>query len=329
MANTDSRALLKKYLDNRCTPAEQEEIAQFLQQPGANALLNELLEQRLTKDMEESMNSTDNEEQQALWKEKMQTRIGVGGKVRKLSIWRYVAAGAAVLLGAGVFGLYRINKPEKLPVALSARTNEAGQRALIHLSDGSVILLGAASTLEYPESFQGDKREISLSGEAFFQIADDPAHPFIVKTRDIETRVLGTSFKISAFKDQPTTVAVATGKVRVDKNINGLLQELAVLTPGKQVVCTDGLPQLLTVNVQDIAAWQKGRLVFNNHLLKEVTADLERWYNVKIAFKYPEKGQERITVTLFGSMPLEKTLEILSAGSKFKYKITDRNVLIY
>lgn len=328
MANTVTKALLEKYIDHRCTPAEAATVEQYLQQPGAGAVLNKLLEERLTTDMEESMQSTDSEEQKAVWIATMRSRMGrSGGKTFR--IWRYVAAGAAILFGAGVFSLYRINKPKQSYVALSQKSNPQGQRALIQLSDGSVVLLGAASKLEYPESFSGDKREISLSGEAFFQIADDPAHPFIVKTGNIETTVLGTSFRISAFNSQPLTVAVATGKVRVDHKENGQSQELAILTPGKQVIWADNHTALATVNIADIEGWQKGRLVFSNQSLQQVATELERWYNLKISFKHPKKGTEKITVTLFGSMSLDKTLQTLAAGSDFKYTVNGRDVLIY
>ena len=328
MANTVSKALLKKYLDNRCTPSEVAEVESYLQEPGADAILNALLEERLAVDMEESMQGTDNEAQKAVWAEAMRNRMGRSSG-RTFRIWRYVAAGAAILFGAGVFSLYRINKPKQTFVALSQKSNPQGQRALIHLSDGSVILLGADSKLEYPEAFRGDKREISLSGEAFFQIADDPAHPFIVRTGNIETTVLGTSFRISAFNGQPLTVAVATGKVRVDHKEHGQSQELAVLTPGKQVIWADNHTSLATVNIADIEGWQKGRLVFNNQSLQAVATELERWYNVKISFKHPKKATEKITVTLFGSMSLDKTLQTLAAGSNFKYTVNDRDVLIY
>lgn len=329
MANTVTKALLEKYLDNRCTQAEVAVVEQYLQQPGADAVLNALLEERLVADMEESMQQPDDAAQKAAWAEAMRTRMGRTGTTRRLHIWRYIAASAAILFGAGVFSLYRINKPKQTFVALSQKSNPQGQRALIHLSDGSVILLGADSKLEYPESFKGDTREISLTGEAFFKIADDPAHPFVVKTGNIETTVLGTSFRISAFNGKPLTVAVATGKVRVDHHENGQLQELAVLTPGNQVIWADNHSSLAAVNIADVEGWQKGRLVFNNQPLKEVAADLERWYNVKISFTHPKKATEKITVTLFGSMSLDKTLQTLALGSNFKYTVSGREVTIY
>ncbi|UYQ95647.1 FecR domain-containing protein [Chitinophaga horti] len=324
MANTVTKALLEKYLDNRCTPEEVVLVEIYLQQPGSDAALNAVLASRLEADMELSMQAPEDEVQKAAWSARMRSRMGRGAKIRPMGIWRYAAIGAAVLAGVGGFTLLRMHKPATQSVALLYKNNPQGQRAIIHLADGSVIHLGAGSRLDYPEAFTGEKREISLTGEAYFEVAEDPAHPFVVRTGSVATTVLGTSFKISAFGGKPLSVAVATGKVRVDYEE----RELAVLTPGKQMTWNSGNAQLADVAVADIEGWQKGRLMFNSQSLQEVAADLERWYNVKISFVSSEKATAKITVTLFGSAPLDKTLQTLAAGSGFSYKINGRDVLI-
>lgn len=191
---------------------------------------------------------------------------------------------------------------------VGVQQNKAGQRKVIQLSDGSTIYLGAGSRLQYPEQLTGPTREISLAGEAFFDIVTDPAHPFIIHTGDIATTVLGTSFKIEAFEGQPVTVAVATGKVKVAAQTNGQIKELAVLTSGKQVSWDHRQATLDNVNAGDVATWHKGRLVFNNQSLQEIAAALERWYDVQISFDRAQKAKEKVTVTLFAASNLNTTL---------------------
>jgi transmembrane sensor len=331
MANTVSKALLEKYLDNRCPPEEVAQVQLYLQQPGSDAVLNAILAARLKEDMQRSFEAPEDIAQKEVWFTQMRKRMGRSAITRPMRLWRYVAVSAAIIAGAGAFVLYQFNNNTGThqTVALLHKDNPQGRRAVIKLSDGSVIHLGAGSRLDYPESFTGDKREITLTGEAWFEIAEDPKRPFVVRSGKIATTVLGTSFRISAFGGKPLSVAVATGKVRVDYEDGAHMQELAILTAGKQVTWNSGNALLAVVDVADVEGWSKGRLTFNSQPLQEVAADLERWYDVKISFKYPAKAKEKITVKLFGGAPLDKTLQTLAAGSNFKYTISGREVLIH
>lgn len=328
MANSVSKALINKYLDNCCTPEEAALVQLYLQQPGSDAVLDTILAERLGVDMQQSMDTPDDAVQKAAWRTQIRERMGRSAPVR---IWRYAAVTAAILAGFGAFTIYRIHTKATTQqgVALLHKDNPNGQRSVIRLHDGSVIYLGAGSRLDYPETFTGSRREISLTGEAFFEITQDPKHPFVVRSGNIATTVLGTSFHISAFSGKPLSVAVATGKVRVDYQDGANTHELATLQQGKQVTWNSGRVVLAAADVADIEGWRKGRLVFNNQALQDVAADLERWYNVKISFKHAGKAQEKITVRLYGSAPLDKTLQTLAAGSDFKYTVKGREVLIY
>lgn len=332
MANIVNKALIEKFLDNRCTREEAALVEAFIQQPEGEAMLDELLTERLPADIQASTYLPEDEARKALWSARIRERLsGERKRIRRIKILRYAAVLAALLMGAGFFALYRYGGPSHNMTAqvFQERKNPMGERAIIRLSDGSVIHLGSDSKLEYPEVFKGASREIVLTGEAFFEIAEDPAHPFIVRTGNIQTTVLGTTFKIHAFSGYPLSVAVATGKVRVDRKDGNELKQLAVLTPGNEIVWDRHEAKLNTVEIADVEGWQKGRLVFNNKTLGEIAMELERSYNVKISFKNQQKQAERLTVTLFVSSPLALTLETLAAGSNFRYSINNRNIIIY
>lgn len=321
------KALVIKYLDNNCTPEEAAIVEAWLQLPESSAVLSALLDERMEQDIAESMAYQAADEQRQRWHAAMRTRMGRDGMIRPVRKWYYMVAAASILLVAGFFGVYQHSRPKAVIVAMTALENKAGERRNITLSDGTVIYLGAASKVSYPEHFEGDTREIILTGEAFFDVATDTKHPFIIHTGSVATTVLGTSFKIAAFEGQPITVAVATGKVRVTDKNKG--QELAVLTAGKQLRCDAHQVMLADVHAEDIAAWHKGRLVFNNQTLGEIATTLERWYDVKINFSRPQTAGEKVTITLFAAAGLNTTLQTLAVGNNFTYSMKGREIIIH
>jgi ferric-dicitrate binding protein FerR (iron transport regulator) len=332
MANIVHRALIEKYLDNCCTQEEAALVEAFIAQPEGAAMLDELLSARLPADMQESMALPEDAARKAQWSAQILERLDADRRrISRMKMLRYAAVWAALLMGAGFFALYRYggHSQDMTAQVYQEKRNQMGERAVIRLNDGSVIHLGSDSKLEYPEVFNGTSREIVLTGEAFFEIAEDPAHPFIVHTGNIQTTVLGTSFKIDAFTGCPLSVAVATGKVRVDRKYGNELKQMAVLTPGNEMVWDSHQAKRHTVDISDVEGWKKGRLVFNNATLKEIAVELERTYNVKISFKEQQKQLERLTVTLFVASPLSRTLETLAAGSNFRYSINNNNIIIY
>lgn len=328
--------LIIKYLDGACTPEEKTWVEVWLQQDGNSAILDAILKERMAEDMLMETENIVPPARVAKWKTQLHQRIQPKQTpVRRLPyrLWMRAAVLIAVVFGIGYYAFYtRSNKPATTPVLTWAETtNPMGKRTSVTLTDGTVVLLGANSKLSYPEEFKGPNRLVKLTGEAFFEVSEDAAHPFIVNTNDIQTTVLGTSFRISAFEGMPLTVAVATGRVRVDRRQQKGLQQLAVLTPGHEVTWSQQQQQatIATLNVQDIDGWKRGRLVFNNQPLKAIAATLERWYNVEIRFKDTYKAEKRITVTLFAAGSIRQTLETLAVGSNFKYTIKDHQIIIH
>lgn len=194
----------------------------------------------------------------------------------------------------------------------------------IVLCDGSKIWLNSESELEYPVFFIGEERRVKLSGEAYFEIARDTEHPFIVETSGIRTKVLGTSFNIKAYKDENTiNTTLVTGKVDVISLNDSTCH--AILHPGKQANWYTDSRQ---IDVQDadlnrVLAWKEGMFAFNREDIKVVTRQIERWYGVK--FIYPTGGLEE-QYTFSGRFSkgekLETILQELTfiGGPQFKIK---------
>lgn len=326
--------LMQRYLDRLCTPEEQVRVEAFLLLPEGRALLDTVLDARMVADMEESAHADVSVEKRAYWKmrmeEKMQDEKPVA-KVRNIRGWWKAAMWAAVIGGTGWLGVRMLkHAPRDTAVVMALKQTEEGRRAVIRLTDGSVIHLGAGSRLRYPEAFSGNTREVFLDGEAFFDITEHPGQPFMVHTGEVRTTVLGTSFRVSAFEGERMKVAVATGKVRVDHMKSGKAHELAVLTPGRELNwdLSAGAPDVANVKAADVEAWKGGRLVFHNKTVADVARELERWYGVDIIFHRKDVEKQKITVTLSGAAPLEQTMQLLAAGGGFSYTAQGGKVMI-
>ncbi|MBN9382407.1 MAG: FecR domain-containing protein [Chitinophagaceae bacterium] len=342
------KELIIKYLKKECTAAEQKEVEAFLRGPEGLQALQEAMDVLLPEDIASFKTDLPSEAEASEWMGKVHGRmfpltekVRPGRVLKRFSIGHAaVWIGLIVFLGLGLWGLGLFQKDKRQQhsdvsqVASMHVNNPKGRRSKITLSDGSVITLGPDSRMSYPASFSDHSREISLEGEAFFQISRDPNRSFIVHTGDIHTKVLGTSFKVEAFAGQPVSVAVATGQVRVDQYKGGkLFQQLAILNPGKKISWNGAAvtPSVLLTDepVDDINGWVDYRLAFNAQTLREITTQLGRWYAVDIKFVNPVVADRRLTITLSANMPLQTILEVLRSGSGFTYQIKDREIIIY
>ncbi|SEM37063.1 FecR family protein [bacterium A37T11] len=177
-------------------------------------------------------------------------------------------------------------------------TPKGGQYQII-LSDGTKVWLNAASTLKYPSRFSGNRREVTLEGEAFFEVntGDVGANkysPFIVKSKNQEILVLGTSFNVTAFTDEKETkTTLITGKVQVKaQNLKLKTYNLQLLSPAQQALVKGDSLTVSKVDVASTIAWKNHEFNFNNTPLKDIMRQLERWYNVEVVHidQLPDKN---------------------------------------
>ena len=188
------------------------------------------------------------------------------------------------------------------------------------LSDGTKVWLNAESELDFPVDFVGKERVVRLKGEAYFEVKPDVAHPFIVETRGVRTRVLGTSFNIKAYDNEESIfTTLLTGKVKV--SAIGEENESVVLTPGMQSEWQENGQKMSVkkVNAENFTAWRQGAFMFDNENIMVVTRVLERWYGLK--FIYNENVHEHtFSGRLSKDEPLESILETLTftGGPQFK-----------
>lgn len=194
------------------------------------------------------------------------------------------------------------------------------------LADGSKIWLDAASSIVYPTAFTGKERKVEITGQVYFEIAKNPAIPFIVKKLhgDAEVRVLGTHFNINAYDDEAvTTITLLEGSVQVTKGKNNRL-----LSPGQQIQINsmDNMALKENADVDAVMAWKNGMFQFNNAGLPDVLRQLARWYDVDIVYKgkVPEREFQG---KMERNLKLSQVLRILEKN-QVNFKIEEKKLIV-
>lgn len=216
--------------------------------------------------------------------------------------WQRVAA--AVVLGLGlVLGL---GGPVRRYLSGNERSTAAGTEPVrITLSDGTRVSLNAGARLSYPERFSGAQRAVSLTGEAFFEVAENKEKPFVIVTGAVSTRVLGTSFVVNAPREDSVLVTVLTGKVALSEA--GQAGNRLVMTPGERGTYRPGRLVKTPNPDPNFLAWQTGILTFRNTPLPVVVRDLERHYRKPIRLGSEALAACRLTSS-FNHQPLPEVL---------------------
>ncbi len=201
-------------------------------------------------------------------------------------------------------------------------TPPAGQFQVI-LPDGTKVWLNNASSLRYPTSFRGKSREVELKGEAYFEVAPDPALPFKVKVNDLAVDVLGTSFNIMAYADETSVkTTLLSGGVRIIDGNNNIS-----LKPGEQAqIGPIGVIISKDVDTDGVIAWKNGLFHFERADLKSVMRVLARWYDVEVVY------EGTVTDHLYGgdiqrNLNLSQVLDILQRN-QVHFSIDNRKITV-
>lgn len=205
-----------------------------------------------------------------------------------------------------------------------------GKKFEIVLSDGTQVYLNSGSSLTYPTTFYASgPRDVELTGEAYFTVESDSLRPFRVKTRELDTKVLGTQFNLSSYPDDETVqVVLVEGSLSV-KRSNGSEASHLLLKPNQMASYSNGHKelQLTDVDVSRYIAWKEGILYFKNEDFIHITKKLERHYNVTIEIRGDLLKSERYTGR-FKTETIEEVLQGFQRIKDFAYKITNDKIIL-
>ena len=220
---------------------------------------------------------------------------------------------------------YRKQKETKELVFNELRVPMGGECA-ITLDDGTKVWINAGSRLKYPVSFNDKVREITLEGEAYFEVTKD-SRPFIVKTLYNQVKVLGTSFGITAYEnEQISYTTLVTGKVAVKNEQNQEIQ----INPGQQVMADNNGKMLKReVDVDEYVGWKSGKYHFRNQRLETIMNTLERWYDIEVEFENEKLKDILFTGKLNRYDDLNLFLDALNLTGDLSYRKDEKNLIIY
>ena len=220
-----------------------------------------------------------------------------------------IQGGARIVKGSDGQVIYRVDAQGSGELLYNTLDNPRGSTVIdVTLSDGTRVWLNAGASLRCPAVFPSDDRTVEIRGEAYFEVAGDADRPFRVKKGNVTVNVLGTSFNIRAYNDEPLLrVTLVGGKVRVTAD-NSL-----ILEPGEQAVVEDRVEVIKDVHLDAVVAWKKGLFSFSHTDLVSAMRELGRWYNVDVV--YEENMPDRyFTGVLDRTLTLDHVLKTLTDG---------------
>lgn len=319
------RSLLEKYAAGQCSPEEIKLVEDWYDNISTG---------------EEQPRFPEPEYEEQLWN-KVRPRTG---SPKSRSSWLKIAASIAFFLSVSA-ALYFILTEETTPTGLAVAgadsgmlteqyTNVSGHAKKIRLEDGSVITLQPASKILFPKRFNKFKREIELHGEAFFEIRRDTLRPFIVYSRDIVTKVLGTSFTVRALDSDPEVrVSVKTGKVSVSTKPRerSSAEQPVILTPNQEVVFNRQEEKIIKQLVEKpeiiLAQPTLIEMQYRNTPVSEIFAAIELNYGIRIEYD-SVKMQNCVLTTNMNEEGLLERIEIICKAIDATYTVADAVIRI-
>lgn len=227
---------------------------------------------------------------------------------------------AAIDIKNGVLAFSANGKINKSDGYNILRTPKAGEYKMM-LPDGSLVWLNAASSLRFPTNFNKHERRVELTGEAYFEVAHNKAHPFIVSFNKTEVEVLGTHFNISSYQTYSKTTLIE-GAIKVSEGTNQRL-----IKPGEQAFTYDGHLTVRAVDTYKSTAWKEGVFYFKDDRIKDILDEVSRWYDVNIVYN-GEPNRKRYSGTIRRQATLSQVLEMLKTVSNTEYHLKDKTVTV-
>lgn len=243
-------------------------------------------------------------------------------RLRRIRILRWSAA-AAVFVGILLGSIFILRQPKVEMVELTADNGTMS----ITLPDSTKVWLNRYASITYPKTFADDHRIVSISGEAYFEVAHDISRPFTVDGKWLNVTVLGTKFNFNSSEDKENTVSLLEGKIEVTPGNN---KDGVVLSPGQKVQFNpqNGRMSISQVNTALDAVWHNRLIRFHNATIAEIAADLEELYNVEITIRNSVDNSRTYSGSTVYYQSVDSTLEALSETIPFDFSYHGYGIII-
>jgi ferric-dicitrate binding protein FerR (iron transport regulator) len=314
--------LFHRFFEKTSTPSETEELFRLLSRPENDELLKELINETWSQDVPSRLQDpqTANRIIQYIIQQHPPAVLP-GRQIR--SIWRNrlflrYAAAIIVLLSVSYLSWKVYSSRTPAPAIRLAQVPKVVYDQCLNLADGSKILLHKDAHIDFDPAFSGKTREVTLVGEAYFDIRHD-TRPFIVHTGPITTTVLGTAFNINAH-DKDLTITVLKGKVKVDNGTG----DFSILKRNEQVMVDMASHKLkkMQVDAKEEISWKKPYLLFNDVSMREAVDELQQRFHVHVTLTNPASENCHVTATFTQGESLEQIVKVLSKINNMDYRLT-------
>ena len=359
------KELLKKFKEEDLLPSEAQDLASLTHNRDESDDFEAELEELWQESAVNNREDIPSERILARLKQMIPEAITKPGDKEKVSLIRmispYFRYAAVIIFTAGLtWFVMDISVHHKVPIipdniheAFNEISVPHGSKSRIVLPDGSVINLNSGSTLRYPARLDSTLRYAYIEGEAFFDVKKDPRNPFIVKTRDITIKVLGTKFNVKSYSDEKTVeTTLVSGSIEIFSNQKPASDKplVLVLKPNEQAVfeklsgdiVISERPENMVkkrsksdkpfqvqknIDVDPVIAWKDNRLPFRDESFADLARKLERWYNVEIVIQDKELAQALFS-GIFERETIEQALDALKLATPFEYKMNKNKIII-
>lgn len=204
-----------------------------------------------------------------------------------------------------------------------------GGEYFLVLADSTKVWLNSETTLRFPVQFIGDTRQVELTGEAYFEVAENRHMPFIVVSGNQEVKVLGTQFNISSYPED-NVIRTTLVQGRVELSISDKPEEILVLNPGEQSLLADSEMHFekREVDIRPYIAWKDGLFKFQGQSLEEIAKTLSRWYNVELQFDNQDLKQLRFVGTIPRYSDFNSVIAKIERTNEVEFEIKDKLIII-
>ena len=351
--------LLSKLKSVEASPEEQLELSQYLSEHPADIELLKMVDifwnipfRTKTGSDADGTDEAWSKFQKRILQEAVQgspAPVGVIG-IRRITKFLMKASAVFLIIFTGYYLWKEFNLSK--PAQKNTVSTKNGSRSKIDMPDGTQIWLNGGTRIEYDENYGKQNREITLNGEAYFDVVHNERSPFIIHTKKLNIKVLGTVFNVKAYPEDSMTEASLV-KGRIEVTFPDRPQEKLILKPSEKIAVANNPfeysknstgvkekrkstnPEIvfsaLNYQVRDSTivetAWVKNKLIFRSKKFDELSREMERWYGITIQVQDSAILNERFTGT-FNNESLDKALDALMLSYPFQYKYEKNNTII-
>jgi len=254
------------------------------------------------------------------------------GKGGTISIPRLLERAAAILfiplLLSALWFYYNSNTHNaiKKETVFTRMEVPLGMRSSMTLPDGTFVWLNAGSSLKYPVPFEGNERQVELTGEAYFEVKKDHSRPFVVSAGDVNIKVMGTSFNCCAYPGgKNIETALVEGKIEISDSLSG---HKTIMNPGELATFSksENKIEIKKTNLGKYVAWKSGKLMFRDDPMDKVLEKLGRWYNVEFQVENSEMLGYIYSATFTGES-LDQMLKMFALSAPIEYQMLSKKKL--